>query len=269
MADVPEGKRITGRTKIFFLLADPVGHVVGTAVLNAHFERAGIDFAASPVHVRPDDLATVLAAARVTRNLAGLGITIPHKIAILPLLDEVTDRGRRVGAVNFVRRDPDGRLVGDNVDGIGFATGLARHGVEVAGRRVVQAGAGGVGRAIAFALAEAGAASLGIANRDAAKAAALAAAVRAAFPGCDARPAAATARGADVAVNCTSLGMRDGDALPLDLDGIRPGAAVAEVVMTPATTPLLAEADRRGCRTVPGRVMLDEQMALVQAFLGL
>jgi shikimate dehydrogenase len=262
-------RRITGRTKVFLLLADPVAHVVGTAILNEHFARAGVDFAAAPAHVAPADLATMLAAARRMQNLAGLGITIPHKIAILPLLDEVSERGRRVGAVNFVRRDPDGRLVGDNVDGIGFVAGLTRRGIAVAGKRVLQAGAGGVGRAIAFALAEADAAGIGIVNRDAAKAEGLAAAVRAAFPACDARAAPADARGADLVVNCTSLGMKEGDALPLDLDGIAPESVVAEVVMTPAVTPLLAEAERRGCRTVQGRAMLDEQMVLVQAFLGL
>jgi shikimate dehydrogenase len=247
-------RRITGRTKVFLLLADPVAHVVGTAILNEHFARAGVDFAAAPAHVAPADLATMLAAARRMQNLAGLGITIPHKIAILPLLDEVSERGR---------------LVGDNVDGIGFVAGLTRRGIAVAGKRVLQAGAGGVGRAIAFALAEADAAGIGIVNRDAAKAEGLAAAVRAAFPACDARAAPADARGADLVVNCTSLGMKEGDALPLDLDGIAPESVVAEVVMTPAVTPLLAEAERRGCRTVQGRAMLDEQMVLVQAFLGL
>jgi shikimate dehydrogenase len=263
-------RRITGRTKVFLLLADPVAHVVGTAVINAHFAGAGVDFAASPTHVSADDLPTMLAAARIMRNVVGLGITIPHKIAILPLLDTVTDRGRAVGAVNFVRREPDGRLVGDNIDGIGFVAGLARRGIEVAGMRVLQAGAGGVGRAIAFALAEAGAAELVIVNRDAAKGEVLAAAVAAAFPACRVRAATSGDAGAaDIVVNATALGMKPGDALPLDLAGIRAEAVVAEVVMTPAVTPLLAEAERHGCRTVQGRAMLDEQMVLLQAFLGL
>jgi shikimate dehydrogenase len=263
-------RRITGRTKVFLLLADPVAHVVGTAVINGHFTGAGIDFSASPAHVTAADLPTMLAAARIMRNLVGLGITIPHKIAILPLLDEVSARGRAVGAVNFVRRDPDGRLVGDNIDGIGFVAGLARRGIAVAGKRVLQAGAGGVGRAIAFALAEAGAAELVIVNRDAAKGAALAAAVAAAFPSCRARAeAVGDASAADIIVNATALGMKAGDALPLDLTGIRAEAVVAEVVMTPVETPILAEAARHGCQTVPGRAMLDEQMVLLQAFLGL
>ena len=263
-------RRITGRTKVFLLLADPVAHVVGTAVINGHFAAAGIDFSASPAHVTAQDLPTMLAAARIMQNVVGLGITIPHKIAILPLLDAVTDRGRAVGAVNFVRREADGRLVGDNIDGIGFVAGLARRGIAVAGKRVLQAGAGGVGRAIAFALAEAGAAELVIVNRDAAKGAALAAAVSAAFPACRARAEAdGDASAADIVVNATALGMKPGDALPLDLTGIRPEAVVAEVVMTPVETPILAEAARHGCRTVPGRAMLDEQMVLLQAFLGL
>jgi shikimate dehydrogenase len=263
-------RRITGRTKVFLLLADPVAHVVGTAIMNAHFAAVGIDFSASPAHVAAADLPTMLAAARIMRNVVGLGITIPHKIAILPLLDEVGARGRAVGAVNFVRREPDGRLVGDNIDGVGFVAGLARRGIDVAGRRVLQAGAGGVGRAIAFALAEAGAAELVIVNRDAGKGAALATAVSAAFPACRARAeAAGDAGAADIVVNATALGMKPGDPLPLDLAGIRPQAVVAEVVMTPAETPVLAEAARHGCRTVPGRAMLDEQMVLLQAFLRL
>ncbi|WP_412180087.1 shikimate dehydrogenase family protein, partial [Variovorax paradoxus] len=149
--------RITGRTGIMLMLADPVAHVVGSLRLNDRFAAEGLDIAVSPLHVAPADLATVIDALRRMRNVLGFGVTIPHKIAVLPLLDATTPRAARIGAVNFVRRDAEGRLTGDNLDGRGFVDGLAGQGITLQGRRVLQLGAGGAGRAVAFGIAEAGA----------------------------------------------------------------------------------------------------------------
>lgn len=260
--------RITGTTRVMFIMGDPIRHVVGTAVLNAAWGRLGRDLVTVPLHVTPERLADTLGMLRATPNVAGTGITIPHKIEALGLMDHLTEAARNVGAVNFVRRNTDGSLTGHNVDGAGFVAGLAEAGHDVRGRTVVLAGAGGVARAIAFAVAGAGAARLVIVNRSMDRAEALAQAVGD-WPGAAGCTVVAGGpiEAADLYINGTSLGMRDGDPLPFDLACLVPGAVVAEVVMTPAVTPLLAAAADRGCRVVPGRAMLDPQADLVAAFL--
>jgi shikimate dehydrogenase len=263
--------QITGLTKVMLMFADPVRHVRGSVVLNTAFEELGLDAAIVPIHVLPPDLPALFAAVRLMQNVAGLGITIPHKINALALVDAATPAAQRVGAVNFIRREADGRLVGTNVDGTGFLAGLAANGVQVRGRHGLILGAGGVGRAIGFALADAGIASLRIANRDSGKARALAADIAAAVPSCavSAVPASVDLRGVELLVNATSLGMHSGEALPIDPVGLAAGAVVAEVVVHPAMTPLLQAAQAAGHRVVQGVEMLKPQPRLVAEFFGL
>ena len=269
MSDGPVALRITGKTKIMFILGDPVAHIRGTAFFNAHFSEGGFDAAAAPMHVAPADLASVIATIRKLRNVAGFGVTIPHKIEVLRHLDGMTERAAQVGAVNFVRRAADGGLTGDNVDGIGFTAGLARNGIAVEGRRVLQIGAGGAGRAIAFALAEAGAAAIRLANRTQEKAQHRADAVEAAYPSCRCIAGAADVASADLVVNTTSVGLHEGDPSPVDIAGLPAASAVADVIMSPETTPLLAQAEQRGHRIMRGREMLIQQLRLATEFLGI
>ena len=269
MTDSAAAKQITGKTKIMFILGDPVAHIRGTALLNEHFSRIGLDAAASPLHVAPADLGTIVGAIRKMRNVAGFGVTLPHKIEVLRHLDATTERAAQVGAVNFVRRAADGGLTGDNVDGIGFVAGLARNGIAVQGQRVLQIGAGGAGRAIAFALAEAGAGEILIANRSLEKARLLAEAVEAAFPRCRCAAGPADAARADLVVNTTSVGMHEGDPLPVDIARLPASVVVADVIMAPETTPLLEQAMRQGCRIVRGKEMMMDQLRLVTAFFAI
>ncbi len=264
--------RITGKTKITFILGDPVDHIVGTDILNNAFAARGIDMACSPLRVPPDALGQVFATMRHLGNVAGFGCTIPHKAAALSLVDDVTAEAAEAGAVNYVRRNPDGSLTGHNIDGTGFLAGLASHDVTLSGKRVLQVGAGGVGKAIAFAVAKGGTAELLIANRSIERAEGLAASVRKAT-GCKtsavASEAMPPAEDFGLVINCTSMGMRAGDSLPFDPSRLMPFTTVAEVIMTPAMTPILEAAAARGCRIVPGRAMMDPQAALVAEFLRL
>ncbi|MEO3387968.1 shikimate dehydrogenase [Mesorhizobium sp. CAU 1741] len=265
--------RITGQTRIMFILADAVGHIVGSDVLNRAFEEMELNVAVSPLSVGPDDLADMLAMIRRIKNVAGFGVTIPHKIAATALVDDLTDAARDIGAVNFVRRNADGSLTGHNIDGEGFLAGLAEHQVAVRDATVLQVGAGGVGRAIAFALAGVGARDIHLVNRDKAKAEELATAIRArggkATIHVHASEDDVPAKAFDLVVNATSLGMHDGDPLPLSPSRLGPSTTVAEVIMTPVTTPILAQAQAIGCRTVPGMAMMQPQPLLVARFLGL
>jgi len=259
---------ITGKSRIMFVLADPVGHVRASAVMNAYFQSIGQNVAVSPLHVRTDDLGAVLAAIRCMGNVAGFGVTIPNKVAVLDHLDEVTASARRIGAVNFVKRTADGRLIGDNLDAPGFLSGLRKNGFDPKGRRAMQIGAGGAGRATAFALAEAGISELLIVNRDAAKARDLAAAVVDAFPYISVLVGRGHPAEFELIVNTTSLGMKADDPLPLDIQGIGAGHTVYDIIVNPPVTRLMAETAAQGAATIGGGVMLDEQMGLVARFIA-
>lgn len=252
-----------------FILADPVAHIRGSVVLTRELRALGHDIAISPLHVRPADLAQAVGAIRRFQNVVGFGITIPHKIAVAALIDELLPQAKLVGSVNFVRRDADGRLTGDNLDGIGFIDGARQSGIDFAGKRVLQLGAGGAGRSIAFSIAAAGAKALGIANRTADKARDLAAAVQAAYPTCEAFVAPARVQGFDAIVNTTALGMKAEDPLPADLTDLAPSATVSEIIMSPELTPLLLEAQKRGCRISLGRSMLENQVKRLEDLLRL
>jgi hypothetical protein len=148
------------------------------------------------------------------------------------LCDTVSERARLAGAVNVVRKEADGALAGDLLDGEGFAAGLEQAGVALAGKRAFLAGAGGAASAIAFALAERGVARLTIANRSQDKAEALARRLAPLFPDL-ALSTEAGPEDHDIAINATSLGLKEGDPLPFDPARLPAGALVAEVVMQP------------------------------------
>lgn len=260
---------ISGKTRIMFILADPVAHIRGSVVLTRELRAMGHDIAISPLQVKPADLAQTIAAIRNFHNVAGFGVTIPHKIAVAGLIDELLPQAKLVGSVNFVRRDPDGRLIGDNLDGIGFVDGAEQSGITFKGKRVLQLGAGGAGRSIAFSIAASGARALGIANRTVEKAADLARAVKAAYPACDIFPAPGNATGFDAVVNTTAIGMKPDDPLPVDIDSLDGAMSVSEIIMSPETTPLLHAAQAKGCKVSFGKTMLENQVKRLEHLLCL
>jgi len=259
---------ISGHTQLCCLLADPVEHVRTPQMFNAHLEASAVDAVVVPLNVSREDLGRVVAGLRGIRNLRAIIVTIPHKIAIMSLCDTLDESAQRVGAVNIVRRERDGRLTGANFDGVGFVATLEARLGPLAGRSVFVAGAGGVARAIAFEIARAGAARLMLCNRSTDKGEALLRDVARAFPGTATATASATPRDCDIAINATSLGLHPGDTLPFALDALPKGAAVAEVVMQPLMTRLLCEAQERGLRIVTGDGMLDAQLPYWMDFLG-
>jgi shikimate dehydrogenase len=153
-------------------------------------------------------------------------------------------------------------------DGAGFVAGLRSQGHDPAGRRTLLVGAGGAAGAIAFALAEAGVASLTIANRTRSKAEEIVARVTRFFPDRPIRVGTADPTGHDIVINATSLGLKPGDPLPIDPALLTPSMIVAEIIMKPETTALLAAAKAKGCAVHYGRHMLDQQIALIARFFG-
>jgi len=259
---------ITGATRVYAHIGFPITHVRTPALYNGLLDDRGIDVVVVPVEVAPEHLASMAPAFRAWRSLVGIGVTIPHKEAMVDLVDELTPMAKLCGATNVIRRDPDGRLIGGQFDGIGLTQSILDTGRELVGTRVLLAGAGGTARPVAFALADSGVARLEIANRTRSKAEAIAAEVRAAYPACDAR----VHEGGDefdIVVNTTSLGMKPGDALPVDPAVLRPGVLVADAVMSPAETELLKLAAERGSVPHPGIRMLRAQFERTLEFLGL
>lgn len=265
MSDVYE---ITGKTRVFGVIADPIDHVRAPMVFNPLYAARGIDAVMVPVHVAPEQLETAIAGLKAQLNFGGLAVTVPHKLAIMDLCDEVGRQGRLVGAVNAVCFDADRNLTGDNFDGAGFVAGMRAEGHEVTARSVLQLGAGGAGRAIAFALADAGVSRLVINNRTRAKAEELAAAVSAAYPSVPVSVGAAEPDGCEIVINTTSAGLHPGDPLPIEARFLTSDLLVAEIIMIPERTPLLESALATGCKVQYGRHMLDHQIELIGRFLG-
>ncbi|MGY1706732.1 shikimate dehydrogenase family protein [Geodermatophilus sp. SYSU D00697] len=260
---------VDGTTRLCLMLAHPSGHLRAPQAFNKWFAAAGVNALMVAADVRPEALAAFVAGLRGWANLAGCAVTVPHKEAVVPLLDDLADSAARTGSVNTIRREPSGRLVGATFDGLGFVAGLRVRGHEPTDRRVGLVGAGGAGRAIAFELARSGVAALVVLNRTSERAERLAAEVRRVHPGLPVSTDPGELAAVDVVVNATRLGLDPDDALPLDIGALRPGALVADIVMQPDTTALLAAAEGAGHPVHRGRYMRDAQVEPSVRFLGL
>jgi shikimate dehydrogenase len=224
------------------LIGYPLKHSI-----SPRFQQAGFDFLQLPVtyeawETPPERMAAVIERVRQPDCL-GMNVTVPHKQAVMALLDEIDERARTIGAVNTVRND-GGKLTGFNTDLEGFLRPLAEQKFRLDGARAVVVGAGGAARAVAFALAWEGVADLVIAARRPEQAGALASAVGSARP----LPLSEVSPPYDLLVNATSVGMLHsaGEARsPLQADQVDPEALVYDLVYNPPLTPLLAMAKRR------------------------
>ena len=266
---------ITGKTKIYAILGDPISQVGSPASFNNEFQKRGHDGVLVAMKVPAGDLTQALAGLRTVGNLAGLIFTIPHKIVAAGLMDVLGPNGRLVGAINAARLETGGKWVGDMFDGRGCVAAARDAGHDLRGRSVLQVGAGGVGRAIAFAFAEAGITQLSVSDLDCQRASKLAADVAAAFPAVATEQVPAPARPSaqhDLIVNASPLGMSEADPLPIPADSLRANMLVIDVVHTPATietpTALLAAAADAGCQTLNGRAMHLAQISEMADFFG-
>jgi len=259
---------ITGNTRLYGIVADPVSKVKTPQTMRKVFEKRGTDGVLVPMHVAPESLATFVQALRGVLNFGGMIATVPHKTAMVDLCDDITPAARLVGAVNIVRRNADGSLSGDILDGQGFVGGLRQHGIEPDGMRVFLSGAGGAAKAIAFALADAGVACLDIYNRTQTKAQAIISRLQAVYPKVPMSAVGASPVGYDLVINATSLGMKSGDPLPFEANSLNARQIVAEIIMTPALTPLLLVAREKGCQIQYGLPMLECQIELMADFMG-
>ncbi|MFN4275974.1 MAG: shikimate dehydrogenase [Ferrovibrio sp.] len=240
----------------------PVAHSRSPKLHGFWLKQHGLVGRYDKLPVPPEDLAAFIADLPKEPGFRGVNVTIPHKIAVLPLMAQVDDAARRIGAVNTVVVQPDGSLHGSNTDAFGFIENLkadAPAGWKAANGPAVVLGAGGAARAVIVALLDAGVTELRLANRSIEKAEALAAEFgKAILPVAWDERAPALA-GANLLVNTTSLGMADQPPLEIALNDLPPAALVNDIVYSPLVTDLLANAKARGNPVVDGLGMLLHQ----------
>ena len=235
--------------QVFGLLGNPVGHSLSPPMHEAAYDELGMDARYVTFEPEPDALPGALEGAAAL-GIAGLNVTIPFKRDVLDLV-EPDDLATRIGAVNTVDFSSD-PPTGHNTDAEGVVRALERHDVPLEGTAVV-VGAGGAGRAAAFALADAGM-RVRVANRTVERADELADAVE----GATAHPLDGLddlLADASVLVNATSVGMEE-DATPVPAAALHGGLAVLDAVYTPVETRLLRDAAAAGATTVDGAWML-------------
>ena len=247
----------SGTTQLAGLIGYPARYSLSPAMHNAAYRALDIDAVYLALPVEDEQVEAAVGAVRALEML-GVSVTIPHKSAVIPYLDELTFGASRLGAVNCIARDGQ-RLIGHNTDGAGFVASLLDIGFDPANKRCVLFGAGGSARAVSAALADAGVADLAIVNRTPEKANEVVA-----ISGKAGRHGSIDdVEHADLIVNATPLGMagaHDGE-MPLDASVLRPAHVVADLVYHPLETPLLAAARAIGAMTVEGTGMLLHQAA--------
>ena len=260
---------INGNTEIIAHIGYPTHTFKSPMIYNPYFEEAGINAVVVPMGCKPENFPSFLKAVFLLENTRGALITMPHKVTVVGLLDEVTPTVRVAGACNAVKKLADGRLVGDMFDGAGFVRGVQRKGFDLTGKRVLVVGTGGVGSAIAASLAGANIAAINLFDVNTAGCEALARRLKDNYPQIVVQTGSNDPAGHDLVVNATPMGMNEGDPLPMDVSRLSPDTFVGEVVMKAETTAFLAAAQKRGCRTQVGTDMLFEQIPAYLEYFGL
>ena len=259
---------IDGKTKLIAHIGYPTESFKAPMIYNPWFEKRGINAVVVPMGCKADDYAAFFRLLFRLSNVMGALVTMPHKIATMALLDQVSVSAKVAGACNAVRLDGDGRLIGDMFDGEGFVRGVLRKGHVLASARVLIAGSGGVGSAIAASFAKAGVDEIALFDAHAPAMDGLAERIRAHYPKLKVAVGSNDPAGYDIVVNATPLGMKPGDPLPMDVARISPKTLVGEVVMKQEITPFLAAARQRGCEVQVGTDMLFEQIPAYLEFFG-
>lgn len=260
--------RVTGGTQVAGVIGDPISHTRSPAMHNAAFAAVGLDWVYVPFHVTAENLEAAVAGFRAT-GVRGINATVPHKPALLELVDCASDEASFIGAINTLIFEPDGRVRGDNTDARGFLAAMQDHDVTIpSGEKVVVLGAGGAARAVVAALGGAGASEIVVVNRTESRARDLAARASrrmgVAARGCSLTSAALreALSGAAMLVNTTSGGMHGSTPLTVNPDLLRPPLVVYDIVYSPPETDLLRAASANGCDVLNGLSMLVHQAAI-------
>ena len=263
------GVRISGATRLYAIIGDPIAQVRSPETFSERFAAAGVDAVLVPLHVPAATFDVIVPGLLGLSNLDGLLVTVPFKARMSSFATRLGTTAKTVGAVNALRREADGSWSADMFDGVGFVRGAERKGERIRGRRVVLFGAGGAGSAIACALADAGVKSIDIIDTEPLKANSLVEKLQRPFPECALSAVDGMPREFDMVVNASPVGMRPDDGLPGEIGALDSDVLVGDVVITAAPTPIVQHAMRFGCRWVDGRDMHGGQIdALMRFFHG-
>lgn len=249
------------------ILGHPIGHTLSPSMHNVAANIHKISISYSAYDVKPENLKDAIDGIRAL-SIDGVNVTVPHKTAVIPYLDEISPEARQIGAVNTITRNGE-KLVGSNTDMYGFITAIKENGgVDPGGKRIFVYGAGGAARAVVYGLAMEKAMEITIANRTESKAVSLAVEVIQSEPetnlkaiGFGSNKLFDSLSMADIIVNATSLGMGGADEFPPGAIKFNKNQLVVDIVYRPLITPLLARAREDGAKTLDGLWMLIHQGA--------
>ncbi|PQP87557.1 shikimate dehydrogenase [Paenibacillus sp. AR247] len=244
----PELLKHTGEL-LLGVIGDPIAHSKSPVMHKAALAALGIPGAYVPMRVSREQVGTALEGIKAL-GFRGINVTIPHKLEVIPFLNELDETALKIGAVNTIVND-GGYLTGYNTDGIGYVRSLKEEAIaELKGKSILVLGAGGAARGIVYALTLEHPDRIYVANRTADKAEALAAEWKALadIRGMAMDDIPAILGGVDVIINTTSVGMHPHtDGTPLDSERIPPGIVVSDLIYNPLKTLLLADSEKKGC----------------------
>lgn len=253
------------RAELVGLFGNPVDENPTGPMMEAGFAAQGLNYRYITMKVEKENLKDAIAGIRAI-GMRGLNLTIPHKIAVIPFLDELSPAAKIIGAVNSIRVQ-DGQLIGENTDGKGFVTSLMETGIELNGRIITVLGSGGAARAVAVECAISGAETVNIVARNEERGKELADLISEKTEAQGVyftwKGSVPIPEGTEVLVNCTNVGLYPDENKPdITYEDIRKNMTVCDVVFNPPETKFLKEAKARGAATVNGLGMLVNQAAL-------
>ena len=256
---------ISGATKVHLMVGDPVAQTKSPGALTREFAARRVDAVCVPAHVAAADFDAFMAAAKGVRNVDGIVVSVPYRLAAAAHCDELSSRAGQLNGVNVMRRMADGRWAGDITDGTVLVAALRSRHFEPRGARALVVGAGSAGSAVALALVQEKAAAVSICDRNTKRRDEL---IRL-LGGRPANVQSATPNpgGFTLVVNATPAGMRVGDPLPVETSKLDPQTFVVDLVPSPAVTALIAAARARTCQTLSGDQMAQPQAVGLADFL--
>ena len=260
--------RITGTTRLYAIIGDPIAQVRSPEVFTERLAKAGVDAVLLPVHVPAAQFEVAVPGLLSLGNLDGVLVTVPFKARMVPFAARLGEGARVIGAINALRREADGSWTGDMFDGKGFVNAAMAKGARLQGASVLLFGAGGAGSAIACALAEAGTSAIDIIDPERDRCDSLIAKLSAAFAHCRFAAADAHRSAYDLVINASPVGMGATDGMPGEIGRLAPGTLVGDVVVSQEPTRLIRHALASGCVCVTGRDMHAGQVDAIMAFFG-
>lgn len=258
---------LSGETRLFPIIGDPIIYVKSPERLTSGFEKRGHNGFCVPMQVPEATLPDVMRGLTLVPNVDGLLITMPHKFTAFSYCATSSDRARLLGVVSVMRRNADGTWHGDMLDGLAFVKAQVDHGAKPKGAKVLLLGAGGAGSAIAIALLAAGVRELVIHDISETRLKALLKLLAGLEGGDRAKAGPPDPTGCDMVCNATPMGMAADDPLPMPIDKLAPSMFVGDVIAGHGVVPFLKAAQEAGCKTANGDQMVEAVQEMMLDFM--